>query len=166
MWDGFARLRWPAAAGFAVYVGGTNAWNHLPMSESAEPPGLRIRAETRVSGVPPVTLRTTITLTNRGADRVELMVSRYCPVGLRAYRTVRGQTTPDWDSSRLICVGAGQSFGLAPGESRRLARVTRATEILGDSLPAGRYRLVAVLNAVPTRSEVPAGYARLARRAK
>src|SRR5690606_2756215 len=46
---------------------------------------------------------------------------------------------------------------LAPGESREFQASTRADEILGDSLPVGRYYFTALLRPNGRAGEVPAG---------
>jgi hypothetical protein len=102
-------------------------------------------AETRVAEAAPLTLRTVITVTNRGRAVAELVVSRYCPVHLRVYVDASVHAEPVWDSGRLVCSLVATHFMMQPGASRQFTRTTRATDILGDSLVPGRYQLEAMM---------------------
>jgi hypothetical protein len=115
---------------------GAGAWAAADFSFSAE---------TRVAETAPLTLRTVMTVTNRGRAIAELVVSRYCPVHLRVYVDASVQAEPVWDSGQLVCPLVASHWTVQPGESRQFTRVTRATDILGDSIAPGRYGLEAMM---------------------
>lgn len=127
--------------------------------------GIAYRAETRVMESHPVQLHTTATVTNTTQQAREIEFPDGCTVLIRAYRTAERSGAPAWDQQRVaVCTMAIQIVRLAPGESREFGMHAGAAEILGDSLPAGRYYLTALLRPDGDRVEVPAGEAELAPR--
>jgi len=121
--------------------------------------GLRYRVETRVEPGSPRELRTVVTVTNSGPRRVSLEFGA-CTLLLRAYRTPARTGRPVWYSERARPRWAGKDdFGyacpmylahrvLAPGESvspKEFQARVPVPEILGDSLPEGRYSFTAQL---------------------
>jgi hypothetical protein len=118
--------------------------------------GIEYRADTRVLESFPVQLRTSVVMTNRSGATVTLELPDGCPVLLRAYREAAGGR-PVWDQGQvLVCTMAIQLVALAAGESRTFEGRSDAREILGDSLPDGSYRLVAVVRPNGTAVEIPA----------
>ena len=75
-------------------------------------------------------------------------VARDCPVVLYAYRSAEAQRTsppaPAWVSPRA-CGPATEPVRLRTGESRTFTRRFTAREVLGDSLPPGRYFVTAIV---------------------
>lgn len=124
--------------------------------------GIEYRAETRVLESFPVQLRTTVTMTNASAAGMDIEMPGGCPALLRAYRaqdTVRAA----FDQANVrVCTMQLLQFRLAAGESRTFEGSSDAAEILGDSLPDGRYRLRAVMRPNGRLVEVPAGEVSLA----
>lgn len=118
-------------------------------------------ATTRILESFPVQLHTTVDMTNRGRDRARLDFGNGCKVLLRAYRTEARQQAA-WDQGRVLgCTQAIETIQLQPGERRQLTARSNAREILGDSLPDGRYFLTAYLPANGGEIEIPAGAADL-----
>lgn len=125
---------------------------------------LRYVAETAIMESFPVQLATTVTASNVGSRPAALEFPDGCPVLLRAYRTADRSGRPAWDqANETFCTMAIQQFTINPGESRRFTTRTDAREILGDSLPNGRYYLTAVLRKSGGPLELTAGEADLAR---
>jgi hypothetical protein len=131
---------------------------------------LAYRGETRLEGAAPTRLVTEVTVTNTGRERVRIEYGA-CSIWIRAYRTADRSGPPAWDQVRhprigaaRVCamylavreLGRGESF--SPHEFRAPIPVP---EILGDSLPAGRYHLVARVHLNGFAVDVPAGEAEL-----
>lgn len=96
---------------------------------------------------------------NRGSRPLRFSTSRDCPVRLRMYRAESDAGEPAWDETRQrACSFVALMVSLAPGETREFARVIRAGDLLRDGVPAGSYRVVAV---VPVDVSVRAVYAGL-----
>lgn len=124
--------------------------------------GIEYLADTRVLESFPVQLRASVVMTNRSGAPVTLELPDGCTVLLRAYREPSGGR-PVWDQGQvLVCTMAIQLVALAAGESRTFEGRSDAREILGDSLPDGSYRLVAVVRPNGTAVEIPAGVTQLA----
>jgi len=98
-------------------------------------------------------------------EPVEIRFPDGCVVLLRAYRSEDRSGQPAWDPMRgsLFCTMILVEFTLSPGESREFQATASAPEILGDSLPAGRYFFTALLRPNGGTVEVPAGQADLQR---
>lgn len=121
-------------------------------------------AETAIRESFPVQLATTVTAANIGRRPAAIEFTDGCPVLLRAYRTPDRTGAPAWDQAHdTFCTMAIQNFTINPGESRRFTTQADAREILGDSLPNGRYYLTAVLRKSGGALELAAGEAGLAR---
>jgi hypothetical protein len=124
---------------------------------------LRYSAETLVMESFPVQLATTVTVANIGSRPAALEFSDGCPVLLRAYRAPDHTGEPAWDQAReTFCTMAIQRMTISPGESRDFTVRTDARQILGDSLPNGRYLLTAVLRKTGWPLELDAGSVDLA----
>jgi hypothetical protein len=124
--------------------------------------GLEYRATTAVMESFPVQLATTVTVTNRGAETVSLILPDGCAVLLRAYRD-GAATTPAYDAGgNTICTAALQEFTIQPNATQQLQGRSDAREILGDSLPDGSYQLRALVRPNGGQVEVPAGRVELA----
>jgi hypothetical protein len=122
--------------------------------------GVRYTAATAVMESFPVQLRTTVSLENGGAERVDVTLRDGCVVLLAASRP--GSDASAWQEARG-CTMALVEVSLAPGEVREFSSATvSAREILGDSLPDGPYDLVAVLRPLAGTVRVPAGRVMLA----
>ena len=106
---------------------------------------LRYRASTEVSGSTPPTLRTTVHLSVAGARNVKAEQGG-CAVSLRAYRTPRRTGAPVWDSRRRdhVCGLTLIEYVIGRGMPRdRLLYEVPVPEMMGDSLPDGRYYFTA-----------------------
>lgn len=104
--------------------------------------GVEYVAETRVMESYPVQLATVVTITNRSSSPVTLTFPDSCVVTLRAY--AGGQQV--WDQRILIlCAAQIVEVTVPPGGSRTFETRTDAAQILGGTLPDGRYRIEAVL---------------------
>ncbi len=87
-----------------------------------------------------------------------------CLILLRAYRDASRTGKPAWDEARSrVCTMAIESFTLAPHDSTVISgRTIGAAEILGDSLPPGRYYFTALVRPGGQAVELVAGVADLA----
>jgi hypothetical protein len=151
---------------------GDMAPNPSPSRDSAGGPGARsysaegltYRAETAVLESFPVQLATTVKVQNTTRQPITLTFPDGCPVLLRAYRTSDRVGAPAWDQAReTICTMAIQEFEIKAGDTLELHRRASAAEILGDSLPNGRYWLTAVVRRMGGPIELAAGEVELAR---
>lgn len=119
---------------------------------------------------PPQSIRVDLTVRNTGRKRVTLETYRECPAHLVIDRDSLAATARPrrgreifsgvaWSGSiRWSCALIGLYFALEPGESRILSTHTwTAKEILGDSLPPGRYFLTAVTDLNGEFLAAPAG---------
>jgi hypothetical protein len=155
-----------ATLGLAVFA----ACNGNP--DVAEPPpggsapivqgGIEYAADTRIMESFPVQLDTRVTMRNTSTSRARIELGSGCPVLLRAYRDA-ARTRLAWDQSvGMVCTMQIQIVELAPGESsEKAAPRVSAADILGDSLPDGRYYLSAFVQVVGAPVTVPAGSADL-----
>lgn len=126
--------------------------------------GVTYSAVTRIAETAPVTVYATARAKNTSSGRQEVTFPDGCVVLLRAYRDAARTGAPAWDQQRgVACTMQLVTMSLAPGETREfLARAT-ADQILGDSLPAGRYYFTALLRPDGQAVEVPAGDGELGR---
>jgi hypothetical protein len=123
--------------------------------------GVEYTGQTLVMESFPVQLDTRVTMRNRSSARATVELGSGCPVALLVYRDA-ARTQLVWDQSRgRMCTMQIQIVELAPGESQ--GRDTRASayDILGDSLPDGRYYLSASVAVTSGGVTVPAGSADL-----
>jgi hypothetical protein len=124
--------------------------------------GIEYTADTRVMESFPVQLDTRVTMTNRSSQRASVELGSGCPVNLRAYRN-EARTQLAWDQTvGRACTMQIQIVDLAPGASAERNTRTTAYDILGDSLPDGRYWLSASVQVVGNGLVVPAGSVDLA----
>lgn len=126
--------------------------------------GVMYTAETRIAETAPPTVYATARAENTSSSRQEVTFPDGCVVLLRAYRDAARTGAPAWDQQQgVMCTMQLVELSLAPGESREFLASARADQILGDSLPAGRYYFTAVLRPNGRVVEVPAGEAELGR---
>jgi hypothetical protein len=111
-----------------------------------------------------VQLRTRVTASNE-TDQPITFSTGGCRVLLRVYRSAGRTGTPAWDQERVVgCTMEIVEERIGPGQSREYtAGNISAAEILGDSLPNGRYFLVAAFLKDGQRVPLEAGEADLAR---
>jgi hypothetical protein len=164
--------RWTAAASLAVLVacGAPGSGEENRPGADAGPPqraavgGVTYSAETRIAETAPVTVYATARVENTSSTQQEVTFPDGCVVLLRAYRDASRTGAPAWDQQQgAVCTMMLVQVSLAPGESREFVASVRADEILGDSLPAGRYYFTAVLRPDGQRVEIAAGKAELAK---
>ena len=141
-------------------------------SEVPEPPtgpsapivqgGIEYTADTRVMESFPVQLDTRVTMRNGSSQRATVELGSGCPVILRVYRDA-ARTQLAWDQSvGMVCTMQIQIVDLAPGATaEKAAPRVSARDILGDSLPDGRYYLSAFVQVVGGGLTLPAGSADL-----
>lgn len=122
-------------------------------------------ARTEPTGNPAGWLRTTAVLRASGTTPARLEYSG-CPVEVQFFRNASRTGSPAWTMFRVdnfACVQPLYTDTLAPGDTLELATVTLPREVLGDSLPAGRYYVAAVLRPNRQVIRVPAGEVELTR---
>ncbi|HEX7118039.1 MAG TPA: BsuPI-related putative proteinase inhibitor [Longimicrobiales bacterium] len=126
--------------------------------------GITYRADTRVMESFPVRLGPTVSVRNDSGTPRTIRFPDGCVVLLRVYTEPERTGQPAWDQARTVgCFQAIQEVDLAPGDTATLAGGTiGAAEILGDSLPAGRYYFTVVLRPDGQVLELAAGAADLA----
>ena len=133
-----------------------------PVAPSVRQGDVEYRATTAILESFPVQLHATVTMLNRSSARTTLELGSGCPVLLRVYQD-QARTALVWDQGRAIaCTKQIQIVEIAPGDTAQRSTRTNAREILGDSLPDGRYFLSAFIQVVGSPVVVPAGEADLA----
>jgi hypothetical protein len=126
--------------------------------------GLTYRAETHVMADRPTQLHVQATVTNTATSERRVEFPDGCVVLLRAYRNAERSGAPSWDQRNAVaCTMAIQVARIAPGRSESFETTASAPEILGDSLPAGRYYFTAYFRPAGQEVEVLAGDANLQR---
>lgn len=141
--------------------------NRPPLPESRIVRFATHRANTRVLPGGRVRAEVMVTLTHAGGSLQRF--SRDCAVTLYVYRTRERRDAaprsgaPDWQGPRRRCGPELQEFSMRRGESRTLAAETTVQEILGDSLPPGRYYFAVAVQGEGTRFLISAGEANLSR---
>ena len=140
---------------------------------SAATSGFTYNVSSKIADAPSITdplLRPTITVTAKVRnDRRDSTLVSYgaCNVALDAYRTPDRRGTPVWNSWRAEpwegtsgrgCIAILYQRKLEPGGELTFTYSTRLIELLGDSLPNGRYYLSATIHAgAPGGVVMPAG---------
>ncbi|MFS8636873.1 MAG: BsuPI-related putative proteinase inhibitor [Gemmatimonadota bacterium] len=163
--------RWTARAAVLV-VGAVAACTSS--SEFTSPEGMRAyrtaegvvyRADTAIMESFPVQLRPQLTIRNEGESGRTIRFPDGCIMLLRVYREESRSGSPVWDEARTVgCTQAVQEFTVAAGDSTVIRqRTISAAEILGDSLPPGRYYFTVVLRPDWQPLELAAGEAELAK---
>lgn len=132
-------------------------------ADSRSVDGIVYSAQTAVAESFPVQLYVTATARNPAGNAARLTFPDGCIVTIRAYDNEGRSGDPVWDQSRgLMCTMAIEERTVPGGGALELRAASDARDVLGDSLPDGRYWLAAVLRPNGARVEVPAGSADLA----
>lgn len=132
-------------------------------SDSRSVGGIVYTAQTAIAESFPVQLYVTATATNPAGNAVQLAFPDGCIVTLRAYDNAELTGPPAWDQANVVvCTQAIEERMVPGGGGLELRGASDARDVLGDSLPDGRYWLTAVLRPNGETVEVPAGSADLA----
>lgn len=117
--------------------------------------GVRYTATSRLSDTTPRQVVVTVTAENHTGDPIEIEVAANidspgaCGAVSRllVYRTPARSGQPTWDSFDMdaICPAIATAITLEPGAPREFTRLTDVRDILGDSIPNGRYYFTAAL---------------------
>lgn len=120
-------------------------------------------AETLIMESFPVQLAASVTARNTSDTAIVLNFPYPCVAHLQAHTDSTLAGEPAWSQERFMgCIAAIFDDTIAGGDTARYAAPrTDAAEILGDSLPDGRYWLSIALNPDGERVVVPAGSADL-----
>jgi hypothetical protein len=114
-----------------------------PLPRSRLRGGLTFQAETRAVAGSPQSYETTLTVSNPSTLPIEIAFSGV-PVVLEAYRNPHRTRKPAWRKTRRpYTESPANQIVFAPGESRTFRMSFSAPEVLGDSLRAGKYYLLA-----------------------
>ena len=135
-----------------------------PPAASQQVGDVQYSAETLVMESFPVQLRTIVTARNTSDEAIEMNFPYPCVVHVRAYADSARTGEPAWSQERFMgCIAVIFDDTIAAGDTAQYtAPGTDGYEVLGDSLPDGRYWLSAVLNPGGERLELPAGVVDLA----
>jgi hypothetical protein len=142
---------------FALPSAGCHRVSYTP--EFLRTDGFRYRAGSAVVGAALDTLRVAVVVVNESRQPRFILISSFCAPFNRIGVTVRAHGRK-WDSDvwrppppqpasrdafgNLILKGCSVvALGLAPGASRTFVLAVAVREILGDSLPNGRYQVAA-----------------------
>jgi hypothetical protein len=152
-----------ASAIFVACAGGGDSPTDAP-SQSRIVGGIEYSAETLVMESFPVQLQTIVTARNTSDDDAVLHFPYPCVVAVHAYADSTRTGAPAWSQERFMgCIAVIFDDTIAAGDTAQyMAPRTDGYELLGDSLPDGRYWLMASLNPSGQRVELPAGVVDLA----
>lgn len=148
------------------------ACNGNSLSPQAKPPsavevvdGLTYQAQMTVETQVPTSIRVSVKVTNSTERPIRVELPGGCPVLVRAYRNESRSGAAVWDQGGIIVCQAWLLLAdFASRESRSFATVVGASEILGDSLTAGRrYYFTAVVRPNRRTLELAAGEAEVVR---
>jgi hypothetical protein len=138
----------------------------LPKTRTAD--AVTYHARTELASTSPLMVRTRVSAALTHAGGALLRYSADCPATLLAYRDRRRRDAaprsgePDWKSPRR-CGPALQEMSLDRGESRTFEVRATAGDILGSSLPTGRYYFAVAVQTDQQRVFLSAGEANLTR---
>ena len=137
--------------------------NAPPANPSQTEGDVEYSAETLIMESFPVQLRAIVTARNTSAAPVELHFPYPCVAHLQVHDDSTRAGEPVWSQERFIgCIAVIFDDTIAAGDTAQYtAPHTDAAEILGDSLPDGRYWLSVNLNPAGERLVLPAGVADL-----
>lgn len=152
-------MRWMMTMAAGAILTACGAADTLPPG-SETPTDLQYSAETAIAESFPVQLYTTVRVHNPNAEARTVTSPDGCEVVLKVYATPARTGRPAW-TPRLVCAAVIESYTIAPGETLELRRHVGAGEILGDTLPDGRYHITAHVKFEGGR-DLPAGEADLA----
>lgn len=134
----------------------------LPAPQTRSLSGIQVRSETVLLRSDAVVAR--IVLLNRGPEPRALRFPDTCVATLRAYFQPSGGLAWDQRQGKTRCREQPLDVRLAPGDSLVTEAAASAMGILGFNLPAGPYRMVAILRPSQTPAlELDLGIARLQR---
>lgn len=123
------------------------------------------RAYSEPTASPAGWLRTVAVLRATGS-RSSVVEYGGCPVEVQYFRTEARTGTPAWAQFRDPSYGCTLPLyrrTLAPGETLELAALSLPREVLGDSLPVGRYYVAAVVRPNGEIVRIAAGEVELTR---
>ncbi len=111
--------------------------------------GLTFRAGVAPSADVAKAVDVTITATNEGAARVQVMaLGGPCAVRIKVFRAADRSSAPIYDDvagpQAQPCPDIGHLFDLGPGESDQLTRTYEGSELLRETFPPGPYFVNAV----------------------
>jgi len=110
-------------------------------------------------------LSTRVVVRTTGSRAAVLQYSG-CPVEIQVFRTAARTGNPAWAQFRQANFACTLPFierTLAPGDTLGLAAIAAPREILGDSLPPGRYYFAGVVRPNGETRVIPAGEVELRR---
>ena len=102
-------------------------------------------------------LFTSAVIENTGHDASTIALGEKCIPRTRLYRSSDRRGPPVWDGTTLPCFPFRRVIVLRPQQRDTVAEPVSLSQILGDSLPPGRYYVSAVLDLPARFIELPAG---------
>ncbi len=149
-------------AGLAIALGACASSGTEATPEAIR--GLDFQARVATRAREPLQLGGSLLITNHGRRVATLKFPNRCVALLRAYEPDGPRVAPVWDQSSVIdCPPAETALGIDPGQTLEVPIPNVGTDrILGDSLPAGSYRLTAYLAPNGHVVEIEAGVFSLA----
>ena len=105
---------------------------------------LSYRANAEVTPAPAESIAVTVAITNIGPDSMRTTASLYCPVVFQLRDIGNPTGPPRWDGRDTTCPATGRAVTLGPGQVELLRTTAPVGNVMGDSLPAGRYHVTAI----------------------
>ena len=129
-----------------IFVSSVAALSCARAPPGSPDPGIVLSARVNTAAGPPLRLVATLSAHNLGVRADTMLFPAYCWLFLRAYRTPERAGPPVWDQEGIWrtrdggCKLPTRPAVVPAGETREVyGDWVSAREILGDSLPPGRY---------------------------
>lgn len=103
------------------------------------------RASSRLTPAPAESIAVTVQLSNTGTDSTRASAGEQCAVRFQLHSAGDSVGRPRWSGRVGACRASGGVAVLAPGQTELLRTAVAVRDVLGDSLPGGRYLVSAVL---------------------
>ena len=118
---------------------------------------LTLEARSEVVPGPSAALRGTVTVTNTTDHAISFQAGG-CPVLLQVFGSPDRAGAPAWDqATNTYCTAVLQNVILQPGAAHQFVAQAPVSEVLGATLPNGRYYVGATIRLDSHQQQVPAG---------
>jgi len=103
-----------------------------------------VRSGVTTPAAAPESIVVAVVITSTGTGSARTTVRQYCPVMIQLRRAQSDTARIVWSGPERTCLTRGREIRLEPGQSDTLRASEAIRNVLGDSLPGGRYSVSAV----------------------
>jgi hypothetical protein len=107
---------------------------------------LSFQAMAELTGTPSDSIAVTVAITNTSTESARTLVGRYCRVLFQWRAASDSNASSRWDGRQRVCLARGHDVSLGPGRTEVLRTTASVRDVLGDSLPDGRYIVTAIFD--------------------